>query len=251
MVAAAPRSCGHREVQPGPSLRLPLSAVLHVGGGCCCKACCQRSCFECLPVVTVRTLSAWWPAQEAGAVISDAAGNPLDFSQGRFFPWLHGGIVAATPRQASVPRLVRAVSYEHPLQSALPLAACPCRSSSSPLPGPFPLQHACCHHEGAPQHSFARTGAAAAGVGVQPLPGPAGAPGRLQAAVRTNARLRLVPPPHVALYPATAPDMPCTKLNAQRDARPRRHGCWRSPFFHSQSRPCVLSRLPTVYLTAP
>ncbi|KAL4429370.1 hypothetical protein ABPG77_005144 [Micractinium sp. CCAP 211/92] len=35
--------------------------------------------------------------QEAGAVISDAAGNPLDFSQGRFFPWLHGGIVAATP----------------------------------------------------------------------------------------------------------------------------------------------------------
>lgn len=35
--------------------------------------------------------------QEAGAVISDAAGNPLDFSQGRFFPWLNGGIVAATP----------------------------------------------------------------------------------------------------------------------------------------------------------
>lgn len=35
--------------------------------------------------------------QEAGAVISDALGNPLDFSQGRFFPDLNGGIVAATP----------------------------------------------------------------------------------------------------------------------------------------------------------
>ena len=35
--------------------------------------------------------------QEAGAVISDAVGNPLDFSHGRFFPHLHGGIVAATP----------------------------------------------------------------------------------------------------------------------------------------------------------
>ncbi|EFN54129.1 hypothetical protein CHLNCDRAFT_31694 [Chlorella variabilis] len=35
--------------------------------------------------------------EEAGAVISDALGNPLDFSQGRFFPDLNGGIVAATP----------------------------------------------------------------------------------------------------------------------------------------------------------
>lgn len=35
--------------------------------------------------------------QEAGAVISDAAGRPLDFSQGRYFPDLAGGIVAATP----------------------------------------------------------------------------------------------------------------------------------------------------------
>ncbi|KAI7841336.1 hypothetical protein COHA_004954 [Chlorella ohadii] len=35
--------------------------------------------------------------QEAGAVISDAAGHPLDFSKGRYFPDLHGGIVAATP----------------------------------------------------------------------------------------------------------------------------------------------------------
>jgi fructose-1,6-bisphosphatase/inositol monophosphatase family enzyme len=35
--------------------------------------------------------------QEAGAVITDALGNPLDFSQGRFFPYLNGGIVAATP----------------------------------------------------------------------------------------------------------------------------------------------------------
>lgn len=30
-------------------------------------------------------------------MISDAAGNPLDFSQGRYFPFLNGGIVAATP----------------------------------------------------------------------------------------------------------------------------------------------------------
>lgn len=35
--------------------------------------------------------------EEAGAVITDALGNPLDFSQGRFFPYLNGGIVAATP----------------------------------------------------------------------------------------------------------------------------------------------------------
>ncbi|KAH7619204.1 hypothetical protein Ndes2526B_g06157 [Nannochloris sp. 'desiccata'] len=34
---------------------------------------------------------------EAGACISDAMGNPLDFSQGRFFPYLNGGIIAATP----------------------------------------------------------------------------------------------------------------------------------------------------------
>lgn len=34
---------------------------------------------------------------EAGGCISDAAGNPLDFSQGRYFPDLNGGIVAATP----------------------------------------------------------------------------------------------------------------------------------------------------------
>ena len=34
---------------------------------------------------------------EAGARISDAAGNPLDFSKGRFFPDLNGGIIAATP----------------------------------------------------------------------------------------------------------------------------------------------------------
>lgn len=30
-------------------------------------------------------------------MISDAAGRPLDFSAGRFFPDLAGGIVAATP----------------------------------------------------------------------------------------------------------------------------------------------------------
>lgn len=30
-------------------------------------------------------------------MITDALGNPLDFSQGRFFPYLNGGIVAATP----------------------------------------------------------------------------------------------------------------------------------------------------------
>ncbi len=34
---------------------------------------------------------------ESGACISDAMGNPLDFSQGRFFPYLNGGIIAATP----------------------------------------------------------------------------------------------------------------------------------------------------------
>ena len=35
--------------------------------------------------------------QEAGAVITDAMGNLLDFSLGRHFPFLNGGIVAATP----------------------------------------------------------------------------------------------------------------------------------------------------------
>ena len=30
-------------------------------------------------------------------MITDALGNPLDFSQGRFFPNLNGGIIAATP----------------------------------------------------------------------------------------------------------------------------------------------------------
>lgn len=30
-------------------------------------------------------------------MISDAAGRPLDFSEGRYFPDLAGGIVAATP----------------------------------------------------------------------------------------------------------------------------------------------------------
>jgi hypothetical protein len=35
--------------------------------------------------------------QESGAVISDALGNPLDFTLGRHFPFLNGGIVAATP----------------------------------------------------------------------------------------------------------------------------------------------------------
>lgn len=34
---------------------------------------------------------------EAGACISDANGNPLDFSKGRYFPDLNGGIIAATP----------------------------------------------------------------------------------------------------------------------------------------------------------
>jgi 3'(2'), 5'-bisphosphate nucleotidase/inositol polyphosphate 1-phosphatase len=34
---------------------------------------------------------------EAGGVITDAVGNKLDFSQGRFFPNLNGGIIAATP----------------------------------------------------------------------------------------------------------------------------------------------------------
>ena len=35
--------------------------------------------------------------QEAGGVITDALGNKLDFSQGRFFPYLNGGLIAATP----------------------------------------------------------------------------------------------------------------------------------------------------------
>ena len=34
---------------------------------------------------------------EAGACISDANGNPLDFTKGRYFPDLNGGIIAATP----------------------------------------------------------------------------------------------------------------------------------------------------------
>lgn len=35
--------------------------------------------------------------EEAGGVISDAAGQPLDFSRGRYLDGLHRGIVAATP----------------------------------------------------------------------------------------------------------------------------------------------------------
>jgi len=35
--------------------------------------------------------------QEAGGVVSDAAGNKLDFSQGRHLPYLNGGLIAATP----------------------------------------------------------------------------------------------------------------------------------------------------------
>lgn len=35
--------------------------------------------------------------EEAGGCITDALGNQLDFSKGRFFPDLNGGIVAATP----------------------------------------------------------------------------------------------------------------------------------------------------------
>lgn len=72
-------------------------------------------------------------------MISDAAGNPLDFSQGRFFPWLNGGIVAATPRQAGVLHSEHAVTRgacchqrcaPHPLVllvllTTLPLP-CPC-----------------------------------------------------------------------------------------------------------------------------
>lgn len=35
--------------------------------------------------------------QEAGGVVTDALGNKLDFSQGRFLPYLNGGLIAATP----------------------------------------------------------------------------------------------------------------------------------------------------------
>lgn len=35
--------------------------------------------------------------QEAGGVVTDAAGNKLDFSQGRHLPYLNGGLIAATP----------------------------------------------------------------------------------------------------------------------------------------------------------
>lgn len=198
MLAAAPWSCGRCWCSPGRASASFSSQCCTSETAGAVRPVVSAACFECLPVVTVCTLSAWWTAQEAGAVISDAAGNPLDFSQGRFFPWLHGGIVAATPRQASVPRLVRAVSYEPPLQSAVPLAACPCRPSSSPSPGPSPLQHACCHHEGAPQHSFARTGAAAGGVGVQPLPGPACVPGRPSSSSTHQRKTPSGAPPHVA-----------------------------------------------------
>ena len=35
--------------------------------------------------------------QEAGGIVTDAIGNKLDFSQGRFLPYLNGGLIAATP----------------------------------------------------------------------------------------------------------------------------------------------------------
>eukprot|EP00889_Picochlorum_renovo_P008554 jgi/Picre1/35584/NNA_003045.t1 len=35
--------------------------------------------------------------EEAGGVVTDALGNPLDFSQGRYLPYLNGGLIAATP----------------------------------------------------------------------------------------------------------------------------------------------------------
>jgi 3'(2'), 5'-bisphosphate nucleotidase / inositol polyphosphate 1-phosphatase len=40
--------------------------------------------------------------EEAGGVVTDAKGNKLDFSQGRFFPYLNGGLVAATPTMHSL-----------------------------------------------------------------------------------------------------------------------------------------------------
>ena len=61
--------------------------------------------------------------QEAGAVITDAAGNPLDFSLGRHFPWLHGGIVAATPSlHAKIMAALRKIYAEQgePQQPAAP-----------------------------------------------------------------------------------------------------------------------------------
>lgn len=35
--------------------------------------------------------------EEAGGVVTDALGNSLDFSQGRYLPYLNGGLIAATP----------------------------------------------------------------------------------------------------------------------------------------------------------
>ena len=46
-------------------------------------------------------------------MISDAAGRPLDFSQGRFFPDLAGGIVAATPSMhAAIIAAIREIRSE-------------------------------------------------------------------------------------------------------------------------------------------
>jgi fructose-1,6-bisphosphatase/inositol monophosphatase family enzyme len=35
--------------------------------------------------------------EEAGGVVSDASGNPLDFSRGRYLDTMDRGIVAASP----------------------------------------------------------------------------------------------------------------------------------------------------------
>lgn len=47
--------------------------------------------------------------EEAGGLVSDAAGNPLDFSRGRYLDGMHRGIIAATPElHAAVVQVIAA-----------------------------------------------------------------------------------------------------------------------------------------------
>ena len=52
--------------------------------------------------------------EEAGGIVTDANGNKLDFSQGRFFPYLNGGLVAATPAMhKEIIKALRAIRHGH------------------------------------------------------------------------------------------------------------------------------------------
>lgn len=55
--------------------------------------------------------------EEAGARITDAEGRPLDFTKGRYFADLRGGIVAATPSQhAAIMEALAAIRARRQLQ---------------------------------------------------------------------------------------------------------------------------------------